>query len=247
MNKVEKLLNQLVQKLLDTYQRDLISVLLYGSAAGDDFDEKHSDLNVLVVLRELSVENLEKSEPHANWWRSLGNPAPLLLAAGEIERAADSFPIEFLDIREKHRMLHGSDPCGTITIEPALHRAQLEHEIRAKLMGLRQHYLGVYRDHAAVLKLMVDSLPSFATLLRHALILAADGPAGAPSNKRDVLEAAARKFSFDSGPFLALLDVREEKRKRSTLDVRATFQAYYSGIGKVCDAVDTLVKALPRE
>ncbi len=234
----EKLLSQLVERLERAYGRDLRSVLLFGSGAGNDFDENHSDLNILCLLRDVELDSLEKLEPVANWWRSLGNAAPLLFAEGEMERASDAFPIEFFDIREKHRVLHGDDPTVTITVDRAMHRVQVEHEVRAKLMALRQRYLGIHRDRAAVLRLMVDSLPSFAALFRHVLILAGRP---VPENKREVLEAAGRCFGFDPASFLAVLDVREEKRKRSHVDVRPTFEGFYRGITRVCEQVDVLV------
>jgi predicted nucleotidyltransferase len=76
----EKLLAELVERLLKTYSRDLRSVVLYGSAATGDFHQKHSDLNVLCVVRALDVEKLEKYEPIANWWRGAAGSAPLLLS-----------------------------------------------------------------------------------------------------------------------------------------------------------------------
>ncbi len=251
----EKLLAQLVERLLHAYGRDLRSVVLYGSAAGDDFDEKRSDLNVLCVLRDLGVESLQKAEQTANWWRSLGNPAPLLFAPGEIERATDAFPIEFLDIQQQHRVLHGEDPVAGLTIAPAFHRVQVEHEIRAKLLALRQRYLGIHRNKTAVLKLMVDALPSLAALFRHAVIVTDEAgrsePGGSPrrlsknealATKRGALEAAARRFGFDPEPFLAALELREGKRKRRQVDADSTFQGYYAGIARVCEQVDAFVK-----
>ncbi len=241
----DKLLSQLVERLLKAYGTDLRSVLLYGSAATGDFHQRHSDLNVLCVLNDLNVDNLEKAEQIANWWRSLGNPAPLLMGEGELERASDAFAIEFLDMREQHRVLHGNDPVAGVTVDPAFHRVQVEHELRAKLLALRQRYLGIYRNKGAVLRLMVDSLPSFAALFRHALILAAGNGAASPAvpvKKRAVLETAAGRFGFDASPFLAILDLREGKTKLRQVEARSTFQGYYAGVIRVCQQVDLLAK-----
>ena len=245
----EKLLSQLVERLQRAYGPDLRSVVLYGSAAAGDFHQKYSDLNVLCVLRDLGVESLQKAEQTAHWWRSFGNPAPLLWAEKELATASDAFPIEFLDLREQHRLLHGEELVAGITIDPAFHRVQVEHELRTKLLALRQRYLGIYRDQKMVIKLMVDALPSFVTLFRHALILAgqtalagAAPPEAAPTRKRQVLEAAARRFGIDPAPFLAVLEVREGKRKLHSGEAASTFQGYYADVSRVCEQVDSLLK-----
>jgi len=233
----EKLLAQLVERLLKAYSRDLRAVILYGSAATGDFHEKHSDLNVLCVLRELDVARLEKSEPVANWWRALGNPAPLLLSEGELEHSSDSFAVEFLDIQAEHKLLYGDDLVSRLTVDPAYHRVQVEHELRAKLLTLRHRYLGIYRDHKAVLKLMQDALPSFSTLFRHALILAGERPS---LRKREIVQGASERFGFDPAPFLAAVEMRRGELRPGGVDARATFQAYYQGIARVIEAVDAM-------
>src|SRR5512140_2621108 len=98
----EKALSELVEKLQRAYGRDVLSVILYGSAATGDFHHKHSDLNVMCVLRELDLGTLEKAEPIVQWWRGLGNPAPLFLSAEEVRNSIDAFPIEFFDMRGQH-------------------------------------------------------------------------------------------------------------------------------------------------
>lgn len=243
----EKLLSQLVARLESAFSRDLRSVVLYGSAVAGDFQERRSDLNVLCVLRELRVDHLEKFEQTGNWWRAQGNPAPLLMAEGELSRASDAFPMEFFDIREQHRVLHGEELVAAIGIDPVFHRVQVEHELRSKLLALRQRYAGIYRDHKAVVELLAEALPSVATVMRHALIISGEhfgGPSGErpPAQKRAIIEAAAAGFGIDPAPYLAVLEVREGKRKARDLDARSVFEGYYAGLIRVCDGVDSLEK-----
>ncbi len=47
---MERVLNELVERLTKTYQDRLVSVVLYGSAAVGDHHGRYSDLNVLCVL-----------------------------------------------------------------------------------------------------------------------------------------------------------------------------------------------------
>src|SRR6185437_15811706 len=81
--------------------------------------------------------------PVLAWWTGLSYPAPLFFTQSELQAVADVFPIEMFDIKHRHRILHGADPFQDLDVPMALHRVQLEHEIRTKLLLLRQHYLSV--------------------------------------------------------------------------------------------------------
>ena len=73
---MENLLNQLLEKLNKALGDRIVSVVLYGSAASGDHHEGFSDLNVLCVLQQVTVRELEQSEPIVRWWREKRNPSP---------------------------------------------------------------------------------------------------------------------------------------------------------------------------
>ena len=56
MKKPENKLQELVTRLQQACGDNLVSVVLYGSAAREDFHEEFSDVNVLVVLQQLAAE-----------------------------------------------------------------------------------------------------------------------------------------------------------------------------------------------
>jgi predicted nucleotidyltransferase len=235
---MDKELAELVERLRAAFGDVLQSVILYGSAAGGDYIPGRSNLNVLCVLREVGVAELEKSRPVAEWWRKKGQPAPLLLAFEELDRARDAFPIEFLDLIERHRVLFGEDVTQNLVIEPQYHRAQVEHELRAKLLRLRARYAAVAPDAESVIRLMVEAVPNFAALFRHALRVSGQP---APFAKADLFRACGQHFGFDPRPFLETLEVRRGARKAKSLDARATFTAYLAGVARMTAAVDGLL------
>ena len=59
----------------------------------------------------------------------------------ELEHSADVFPIELLDMQHHHRVLFGDEVVGPLQIPMHQHRAQLEYELREKLILLRQRLL----------------------------------------------------------------------------------------------------------
>ena len=236
---MERQLSQLVERLKGAYQDRLVGVILYGSAAAGDHHARFSDLNVLCVLREISPRELEEAGPIFRWWRKLGNPAPLLLSAEEARNSTDCFPIEFQDIQECRRVLYGEDVVAEAEIDRSFYRAQVEHELRAKLLRLRQKAAGVLADKDLLRGLLVDSVSTFCVLFRHALRLAGHGT---PVSKREVLRQAQEKFGLEPAPFLKVLELREGKIKPRALDPRALFADYLRAIEVVVGVVDRLEK-----
>ena len=234
---MDKPLIQLVDKLQKTFGDRLVSATLYGSAAVGDRHERYSDYNVLCVLSRVTPRELGESEPIFRWWREQNNPAPLLMSEDEVLTSSDCFPIEFRDMQAHHRVLFGRDVIAGVPVNDVFYRAQLEHELRAKLFRLRQKAAGVLAQKDLLIRLMADSVSTFCTLLRHALVLSGHEPRWP---KRDVVSYAALKLGIDPAPFERLLDLREEKIKPGALDAPALFENYLRQIQTVVDAVNRL-------
>ncbi len=238
------ILEQLAEKLKQALGAELVSVILYGSAASGDRQEKFSDYNVLCVLNRLTPRELAATETVFRWWNAQGNPAPLLLTAQEVASSTDCFAIEFHDIKESHRLLYGADVVSALTVENTYYRAQVERELRAKLLRVRQKASAILSDNAALRQLLADSVSTFCVLFRHALILHGEK---APVKKREIIARAKERFGLDAAPFLSLLDLREQKVKAKEMEPGAVLAAYLTEIGKVIDAVDALEKTDARE
>jgi|SRR5579871_961183 len=235
---MEDKLTELVTRLRNAQKDQLLSVVLYGSAAGDDHHEKFSDLNVLCVLTQVTPAELGASEPVFKWWREQGNPSPLLMSEEEVQTSTDCFPIEFHDMQERRRVLFGRDVIESIVIDGSFYRAQVEHELRAKLLRLRQKAAGVLTDKAALMRLMLDSVSTFCVLARHALLLSR---INAGWQKRNTV-AKLPDIGLESSALETLLDVREQKRKPGDVDAAALFPEYLKQIEAIVAHVDRLEK-----
>lgn len=236
---MDKVLTQLVERLTKTYGERLKSVVLYGSAAAGDHDDNFSDYNIFCVLSEVTPRELAESNPIVRWWRDHGNASPLLMSADEARNSTDCFAIEFHDIQERRRVLYGEDVVANIEIDNSFYRAQVEYELRAKLLRLRQKAAGVLDDKNRLRVLLADSVSTFCVLFRHAVRLTGGE---APFEKRQVIESAVQRFGIDPAPFSALLDIREKKIKPREVDPVALFGNYMAQIHRVIDAVDRLDK-----
>jgi hypothetical protein len=237
---MEKLLNQLVEKLNKAHGPHLVSVILYGSAAEPgQHDESFSDVNVLCVLSEVSTHQLSQSQPIFEWWMHHASPAPLLLSEKEVNDSTDCFAIEFHDLLRRRRVLFGRDVIEGQTIDRSFYRVQVEYELRTKLLRLRQKAAGVLKNQSLLRRLLLDSVSTFSVLTRHALMLHGTD---APPERRIVWKLAAEKLGVNSEPFLALIDVREKKLKPGQIRPDAMLGQVLDEIGKIINAVDRLAK-----
>lgn len=236
---MDKPIEQLVEKLQKAYGDRLVSVVLYGSAVAGDHEKGFSDYNVLCVLTQIAPRELEAGTEIFRWWREHGNPSPLLLTEREVAASTDCFAIEFKDIQHHHQVLYGTDVIGGLAIDDSFYRAQVEHELRAKLLRLRQKAGGMLSDSDLLCRLLADSVSTFAVLFRHALALHG---VEAPPQKRASIRAAAERFGIDPSAFEQLLDLRERRRKPRDVKPVDLLASCLSQIERVIEAVDALAK-----
>jgi hypothetical protein len=170
--------------------------------------------------------------PVLKWWGQQGEPAPVLLHKEELARCSDVFAIELIDMKERHRLLEGEDLLAAIDVPRNMHRAQVERELRTALVKLRRGYVFA-KNEDAVSKLMTESISTFATLFRHALIIFGHP---ATMEKRATMETIGSVLSLDLASLLKVLDVRE--RRAPAQDCSALFADYLAAVTRVTDEVD---------
>jgi len=233
-----EILKELVSKLEHAFSGRLVSVILYGSgASAEHAGDRRSDLNVLCVLKDITPQELAEGEPVLKWWREKGNPSPLLMSEEEITNSADSFPMEFKDMKERRRVLFGPDVIADVTVNNKHYRAQVEHDLRAKLLRLRQQGAQRLSDPTGLLVLCVDSVSTFCVLGRHALELAGTK---AKAERRALVKQLGHTLEADMSPFEKLLDIREDKAGADPGDPGELFAQYLVCIKRLIGFVDGL-------
>lgn len=225
-------LDEFVQKLKSAAPDNLKAVILYGSAATNEFHSNHSDLNVLCLLDRMDAAGMEALHTPVEWWIGQGHRPPLVFTFDELIRFADIFTIELLDMKSHHRILFGEDVLAGISVPLHHHSLQVERELRTDWLRLRQAILVVPRKPKAYLELMVSSFSAFAALFHHALIALGETPAG---SKREAIERIARFAGADPGGFYTILDFREGKREEREINIESTLNQYFAFVEAVTD------------
>ncbi len=236
-----KKLDEFVQKLKSAASGNLIAVILYGSAATEEFHSKHSDLNILCLVERTEAVHIEALHSPVQWWMRQGHRPPLVFTREELHRSADVFTIELLDMKSHHRILLGpQDVLAELSVPLRYHAIQVERELRTGWLGLRQAILAAPKKTKVYLDLMTSSFSSFAALFGHALIALGETPA---ETKREAIERIARFAHADPGGFHAILDYREGKKKKQEIDVQKTLNQYFAFVEAVTDEFDRQLDA----
>ena len=171
-------LQELVNGLTQALAAKLVSVILYGSRASGEFREESSDVNVFLVLEDLSSEIRQAMAPSIRAWLKAGHAMPVFLQKNELALYAKSLPIEFLDMQDHHKVLFGADVLEGLSIDRSNLRAQCRQELSIKEIKLRQAILLAGENSKRIRNVMLESLSSVLTLYRAVLRLEAEVPKG---------------------------------------------------------------------
>jgi predicted nucleotidyltransferase len=210
------------------------SAVLYGSAARGDFVPGRSDINLMLVIDQLSASVLRSLSRAFTGWRKAVAEAPLLLSRPEWNRANDAFPIEITDMRLSYQVLRGADPLAGVKVDRGDLRKALEREFRGKLLRLRQGYSTYAPEPAALGSLGLQSAATILVLLRGVLTVA-EKPV--PADGVELAAAAATLIGFEAEHLLHVVRHRSDREWRCGA---TEFENYMSAVEQTAQFVDQL-------
>lgn len=187
----------------------LLGATLYGSVVTGEFHPTHSDVNVAFVLSALSADELDAFRGARHAWTRARVLRPLFLTERKISRSLDTFPLEYLLIREQHEPLHGRDFFAGLAIERKELRLQVERVIRAQELGLSLAYLALADTKAGARHWAARAGAAIAACAA-GLVWLHDGTL--PASRRALAERCAAAFGLNEEAFARLLLLRFEPR-----------------------------------
>jgi len=223
--------------LKSVYGDELVSIILYGSAAGPDFQPGSSDINFMVVLTETGIDRMDEAFDLVRKWRKRGVAAPLFLTQAYIQTSLDVFPIEYLGFQHKYLLVYGKDILKDLTFERAFLRLQCEREIKGKLLLLREAFVESNGKAKSLKGVIQEALPALIAIFEALLHL--KGMA-LPGNRREIIQAAVGAFDMDAGVFEGLLDIREGRSNRRDDEIVLLFKRCLKEMRKLYHIIDSL-------
>jgi len=155
--RVGKVLSEFVALLRDRLEADLVSVVLFGSAAEGKLTAA-SDVNLVVVLRAFHPEQVARIRDAYLAAGAAIRLQAMFLLESELPSAAEMFAQKFADILRRHRILFGKDVLATLKVARAPEIFRLRQILLNLTLRLREAYVARGGRPEQIARLLADAL-----------------------------------------------------------------------------------------
>lgn len=234
-NQPQDIFVPLTEDYLAVFNKDLISLILYGSAAAGLYVRGKSDINILAVLTPAGINRLEDAFEVVKNWKKRNVATPLVVTKEFILSSLDAYPIEFLNMKNNSVLIYGENVLAELVFRPEDLRLQIEREITSKILLLREGYLESAGAARRIRELISKSLTAFIAIFNAMLYLKQKQ---APRDRLETLAEMSRVFALDADVFRLCLAVRQKTDKLSGREVIETFKKYLREAEKAGSIID---------
>lgn len=235
INEALEKFNPFLEGVLSGYREKIHSIYITGSALTPDYDPKQSDINSVVVLKEMDFRFLKHLAPLGKKYGKKKLAAPLMMTPDYIDKSLDVFPIEFLNIKLLHHAVFGEDLFDNLDIQNAHLRHQCERELKVKLIGLRQGYLSSAGDRKILTDIFVNTISGYIPLFRGIILLLGKEP---PKTNYEVLDMLKAVSGVSTDVFKEVLKEKKERTKLPMDRLNTIFEDYYHATEKLMEITD---------
>lgn len=233
----EQILDSFKVQLKDIFSENLISVILFGSAARGEYIYKKSDINFLVILKDNTPSELLKYKKIQKKWLKGNVATPLFLTEEYIKSSLDTYPIEFMEMKSAYKVVDGKDVLEDLEFDKKNLRLQAERELKSKLLHLRQLFLTSKGCAKILSNLITNSMHSLTPVYRAVLYLTGEHT---EVHRNELINHIAKKCELDETLLNDLLAISIGIKKLSKKDVNHIFDKYVEELDKLAKYVDKI-------
>lgn len=201
-------LTRLKDDLLRAAGKNLAGLILYGGLARGRYRPGKSDVNIVVLLHEVSAEALTAIAPALRIARRAAGITPMIIMPAEVAPTAVVFPTKFLDIKEHHVVLHGDDPFTGLDVPSEQIRLRIVQQLRNLSMRVRLRFLAAL-DNRDLLTATLSSLARPLAVELAALLRLAGKEVPRDDRTAAIFQAAATAFGVDGDGLARLAAFRQ--------------------------------------
>jgi predicted nucleotidyltransferase len=139
---VDKILSEFTEDAKRAFGANLVSVILYGSAAEDKL-RPSSDVNLMLVLKTFVLQEAAAMQQPLRKAHAEIDLNVMFILEEEINLAAEAFAVKFSDILSRNRILWGTNPLTSVNISRESTISRLRQVLLNMRMRLRERYVMV--------------------------------------------------------------------------------------------------------
>jgi len=230
-------ISSFLDALKEAYGESLISVFAYGSATTADYNPKTSDINIAVVLKDVSIEILKKAAGGIR--KAVRNKivVPLFLTPEYIKRSLDSFPIEFITMKDSRCVLLGEDSLKDVEVKKEDLQRECEYQLKGKLLMVRQVYLERVLRKENLELLIKKTFKSLMPVFQGILKIKSDAPI---PGKQQTLTRLAEEFNLDMSVFQEVLNDKKTDGKIGSQNAETFLNDFLLKLRQLSEIVDKM-------
>ncbi len=233
----EDIFTEIVFDYKSVFGTDLISIFLYGSAAGPDYRPGKSDINFMIILSEKGSEHVDRAFGIIKKWRRKRVAIPLFLTEQYIRTSTDIFPVEYINFQQRNVLVFGKDFFKDMSFKKEHVRLQCEREIKGKLVLLQQAFVEAGGKSSRLKAVMCQSVTAFISIF-HALLYLKN--VKIPTKQRDVIQAVAETYDIKADIFKNIARLKEGRLKLNAAEIKGVFREYIKVVKNLAIQADQL-------
>jgi len=234
---LKQVINEFTTDINELFDNEAEAIILFGSAATEEYIPKKSDVNFLVCLTEQGIDKIDIVEKKVKKWQKKNISLPLFLTKSYIKASLDSFPIEFFNMSQTYQIIQGEDILKDLKFNKKDIRLQCERELKGKLLSLREDYILTRGKKKKMSQLINESIVTFISIFK-ALLFLRDSEV--PVKKSDVILAMCREFDLDESVFSVLLAHRNNSVNLDKEQLSNIIKKYIKEIRQLSQVVDSM-------
>ena len=242
-DEMKETLERYLTGLQKTWRDELEGILLFGSVARGDFVADRSNINLLVMFRQISVSLLQSGKKLHQQWGKHHIIAPLMMTQNDMRQSCQLFPLEFLQMKDHHVLLLGQNPFDHLQIGEESLARQCEQELMSNLLRVRQRFVEGEGRQEAIQALLILSITSVIPCLRGILHVVGQSSQG---TDKQILDRLPLGIQFDPNVMFEVLNMKRGTTSPGSLEWIKVYERYLENLGSLVEHIGNIRQTGPR-
>jgi hypothetical protein len=213
-------LNTFCEDIINLIKNDLAAIILYGGTTKEEFDRNNSNINLMIVLKNVNADILDKISPRIQKGVYNLTLAPFIITEHELKSGYNLFPIKFSDIKDHHVLLWGYDYLEDLNISQEFLKRNCQRELKNILLRLNQAYFFNYGFTENV-GLSIKKLYSSFLINLNTLLFLKTGKYR--QSKQQIVEDSIKEFNLEGKIMDKLMSFRKGNLRPNNTEIKALF------------------------